>query len=187
MSKFFTDNTFSFVDIETNGMSPTDGKIIEIAIVQVQNHEIIRKYETLVNPGEDYIPWFIENMTGINIDMLQGKPTFREIAEEVYELLEGTVFVAHNVAFDHGFIHKKLKREMFDLHTKRICTVKISRKLNPHFSSHKLDSLIQMLDIQVESRHRAMDDVEVLVKYYQYLLETHGEDELVKILLKHMH
>lgn len=185
MSKFFEDNTFSFVDIETNGMSVIDGKIIEVAVIQLKNHEIINEFSTLINPHEDYIPWFIENMTGITLDMLEDQPSFREISIELFELLDDTIFVAHNVSFDYNFIKRKLEMELLELNLERIDTVRISRKLNPFFKSHKLDSLIDLLQIKVESRHRARDDAEVLVKYYQHLLEMHGEDKLEEIILAH--
>ena len=186
MSSFFDENTISFVDIETNGMSIIDGQIIEIAIIQMRSHEIVTEYQTLINHHEDYLPWYIERMTGITVDMLQGKPSFREISDSIYEMLDNTIFVAHNVSFDYNFIKSKLNRQMLEIDLDRICTVKLSRKLNTGFKSHKLDSLIDHLGIEVENRHRAMGDVEVLVKYYNYLLEMHGEEELEKILKSQM-
>lgn len=186
MSSFFDENTISFVDIETNGMSVIDGHIIEIAIIQMRSHEIVTEYQTLINHHEDYLPWYIERMTGISVDMLQGKPSFREISDSIYEMLDNTIFVAHNVSFDYNFIKSKLNRQMLEIDLDRICTVKLSRKLNTSFKSHKLDSLIDYLGIEVENRHRAMGDVEVLVKYYNYLLEMHGEEELEKILKSQM-
>lgn len=187
MTKFFEETTFSFVDIETDGMSAQDNHIIDIAIVQYKGHKEINRFETLINHHEDYIPWFIQNMTGITPEMLVGKPSFREVAEEISNILEDTVFVAHNVSFDYGFVSHKLKTLSLSTKMKRLCTVKLSRKVNKSLKSHSLDSIIQLLELKVENRHRALDDTLVVVEFYKYLHTKFSEDELESILKTFIH
>lgn len=183
MTKFFEETTFSFLDLETDGMSSVDNQIIDIAVIQYRCHEEISRFSTLVNTNEDYIPWFIQNLTGITPSMLKGNPSFREISEDLATMLDGTVVVAHNASFDYSFISQNFKKHSVSAKMQKLCTVKLSRRFNKELRSHKLDNLIQLLELNVENRHRALDDTLVLVEYYKYILGKISEDEF-EVLLK---
>ena len=149
---------FAIVDIETTGGKPGRDKIIEIAVVVIENAEIIDRYETLLDP-ECAIPTNITYLTGIRQDMVEGKPKFYEIAKDLVKITEGCVFVAHNVRFDYTFIREQFKSLGFTYSRKTLCTVRLSRKAFHHLPKHSLGYLIKHFDIQVDSRHRAMADV----------------------------
>src|SRR5437016_805668 len=100
---------FSIVDVETTGASARFGRIIEIGILRVEHGEVVNTFETLINPGMELSP-FITKLTGISQKDLEPAPTFDDIKDEVLELLTDAVFVAHNVAFDYGFIKQEFKR-----------------------------------------------------------------------------
>jgi DNA polymerase-3 subunit epsilon len=92
-----------FVDIETTGGSYRNGRVLEIAAIRVEGDEITQEFSTILNP-ETYIPAEITALTGIKASDTVGMPTFADIADELQEIMDGAVFVAHNVRFDYSFI-----------------------------------------------------------------------------------
>ena len=94
---------FAVVDLETTGGKPADGRITEIGVVLMDDTRVEKTFQALVDPGMPIQP-FVQRLTGITDEMVQGKPQFSSIAEEVAELLQDRIFVAHNVQFDSRFI-----------------------------------------------------------------------------------
>lgn len=179
-------SSICFVDIETTGISPYYNRIIEIGILKVVDGIVVKKYKALINPGVRIDP-FIEQLTGITQADLVGAPTFDEIKDEVYEILEDSVFVAHNVRFDYGFLRQEFKKYGTKLSLKHFCTVKLSRLLYPHHKKHNLDAIIENFDIKCENRHRAFDDAKVLFEFYkksQKLIKSDLFEQAVNIALK---
>lgn len=130
-----------FVDIETNGLNHVRGRVIEVAAIRVESGKVVRKFNSLIDP-ETELPYFITNLTGITTNDVKGAPTFHEIADELHEIIDGAIFVAHNVRFDYSFLKQEFKRLNRSFLPKQLCTVKLSRVLYPHERSHKLQSLI---------------------------------------------
>ena len=161
------DGPLVFVDIETTGVSYSRNKVIEVAAIRVEDSQITDTFSSLVDPQTE-LPPFISSLTGIYASDLAGAPTFHEIADELHRMMEGAVFVAHNVRFDYGF----LKREFADtgrkFSPKLLCTVRLSRALFPAERHHKLQNLIDRCGIVVESRHRAYDDAMVMWHFIQH-------------------
>lgn len=175
------DQTYTIVDVETTGASAKFGRIIEIGILRVERGELVRTYKSLINPGQS-IPEFISGMTGIReIDVLTA-PTFAEVADEVLELFEGATFVAHNAAFDYGFLREEFKRLGYGFNLPRLCTVRLSRAIYPEHARHNLSALIERHNFSCTSRHRAYDDAEVLWQFLQMLEKTLPAEDLEKHL-----
>ena len=99
---------YAITDIETTGGLYNRDRIIEIAIIVTDGHSIIDEFQSLVHP-ERSIPHSITRITGINDEMVEDSPKFYEIAKNIVEIMDGCVFVAHNVKFDYGFIKQEFK------------------------------------------------------------------------------
>ncbi len=127
------------VDVETTGGSPDHGhRITEIAAVVVERGEVRDVYETLVNP-ERGIPPEIMRLTGISWEMVRDKAPFGAVCDDVVGALEGRVFVAHNAAFDWRFVTAEVARSSGrQLDGRRLCTVRLARKLLPQLRSRSL-------------------------------------------------
>jgi len=165
----------AFVDIETTGARSSFDRIIEIGILLFEDGNITKTFETLVNP-QTYIPPEIERLTGIHPSDVQNAPTFRQVAPEIQKLLSDTIFVAHNVRFDYGFLRSEFKRENISYSSKHFCTVRLSRILYPRFKHHNLDSIIERFDFTCERRHRALADAKILVSFYTQAKKMFSED-----------
>jgi len=166
---------YAIVDIETTGGYATAGGITEISIYIHDGSKVVRHYETLINPRQD-IPYYIESLTGINNAMVENAPGFEAVSEEIYELLKDNIFVAHNVNFDYSFVKHYLSRCGYTLDVKKLCTVRLSRKLFPGFASYSLGNLCRQLKIPINNRHRADGDAAATVLLFEYLLrqDTNG-------------
>lgn len=158
------DGALVFVDIETNGLNHIRGRVIEVAAIRVEAGVVVREFSRLVDP-ETELPHFITKLTGITSTDLKGAPCFRDIAEELHDILAGAVFVAHNVRFDYSFLKQEFRRIGKEFTPKQLCTVRLSRALYPQHRSHKLQSLIDRHALQVSARHRAYDDADALRQF----------------------
>jgi len=184
---------FSIVDIETTGGSSKRDKITEIAIYIHDGTQVIDSYNTLINP-ERPIPYFISNLTGIDDKMVSAAPKFYEVAQKIVEYTNETVFIAHNVGFDYGFIHQEFKALGFEFKRKKLCTVQLSRKLLPGMGSYSLGKLCKNLNIEINGRHRAAGDALATVKLFEMLIEKdannlirkHFKNNLLKFSIPHV-
>jgi DNA polymerase-3 subunit epsilon len=166
---------FVMLDLETTGGNATQDRITEIAAVRVENGTETARWSTLVNP-ETRIPLFIQSLTGITDAMVEDAPVFSQVAKPLLELLEGAVFVAHNVRFDHGFVLNAFARLGIALKVKTLCTVRLSRKLYPQHKGHGLDAILQRHGLHTQARHRAMGDVDVVLQWLQVATQELGLD-----------
>ncbi len=167
---------YSIIDIETTGLSPSQEKITEIAIINHNGSEIEEEFTTLINP-EKKIPYRITQMTGINNHMVEGAPKFYEVAKQIVELTEGRTIVGHNVRFDYNFIRNEFLSLGYIYERKTIDTVKLSRKLIPGRRSYGLGKLCKDLEIENPSRHRAAGDAIATTKLFELLLNIEGHPE----------
>jgi DNA polymerase-3 subunit epsilon len=161
------DTPIAFVDLETTGGSVAEHRITEIGVVQVDQGGVSR-WSTLVNP-EQPIPAFIQSLTGITDDMVRDAPTFASFAAELFERLNGNLFIAHNASFDRGFLRGEFQRVGLTFNPDVLCTVKLSRALWPHEKRHGLDALIERHALEPMARHRALADADLLWQFWQRL------------------
>ena len=168
--------SYAVVDVETTGGSPEQGhRITEIAVVLVSGGRIVDQFDTLVNPRRP-IPGFITRLTGITDAMVRDKEPFVAHSARVAAMLEGSVFVAHNVAFDWRFVSSELSLGSNQrMEGRRLCTVRLARKLLPQLRRRSLGDVCHLYDIDNAARHRALGDAEATAKVLLRLLETASE------------
>lgn len=164
---------FAIVDIETTGGYAAANGITEIAVYIHDGNQIVQHYETLINPLQA-IPRYIQALTGITNEMLKDAPVFEDVAREIFDLLQGRVFVAHNVNFDYSFVKHHLSESGYTLSDQKLCTVRLSRKVYPQLASYSLGNLCRSLEIEIENRHRAGGDCLATVKLFEKILHSGG-------------
>lgn len=157
----------TFLDIETTGGSHVHDRITEVALIKIEQGTVSAKWETLINPGIP-IPRNITALTGISDEMVKEAPSFVDIAADLYSYLEGTVMVAHNARFDHGFLKAEYKRIGGTLRQRTLCTVKLSRTLYPDVQGHSLDAIMQRFGLSTSARHRGMGDVQLMLDFLEF-------------------
>ena len=174
---------YAIVDIETTGGHAASNGITEISVYLHDGEKITGHYETLINPGQ-YIPSYITGLTGISNEMVKNAPLFSEVAERIFTLLQDNIFVAHNVNFDYSFIKHQLSQCGYELDAKKLCTVRLSRKLFPGLASYSLGKICGYLDIQIADRHRAGGDARATVTLFEKLIEADTSGIIKKSLKK---
>jgi DNA polymerase-3 subunit epsilon len=145
-------DALAFVDIETNGLSPSENRIAEIGVVTVDGDRVER-WTTFLSGG----------------DPRTGAPAFGEIAQPLAQRLAGRVFVAHNARFDYAFVRAEFERAGIAFEAPVVCSVMMSRKLRPDLARHDLDSLATHHGLRVEERHRALPDADLVWQWWQKL------------------
>lgn len=172
---------YAIVDIETTGGHASGNGFTEIAICIHNGKKIIESYTTLINPRRE-IPVYITALTGISNEMVQKAPCFDDIAADIYHLLHGKVFVAHNVNFDYSFVRYHLVSAGYDLQCNKLCTIRLGRKIFPGLPSYGLGKVCHHLGIENDSRHRAMGDAEATAKLFSLLIQNDKDGHIAKAL-----
>lgn len=158
MNKSIEDAKFVVCDVETTGLSPIYDRIIEIALIRIENLKIVDKFTTLVNP-ETFISPFITQLTGIRNEDVFLAPKFSDIALRVREFLQDAIFVAHNASFDYKFIlHSFLRENIYPPENPTLCTKLLARRIVSGLQSYGLKSLIEFFKIHNLKAHRAFGD-----------------------------
>jgi len=171
---------YTIIDVETTGRT---NQITEISIFKYDGSQIVDEFTSLVNP-KTLIPDYITALTGIDNGMVANAPTFSEIAQDILDITKNTIFVAHNVNFDYNVIRNEFKDVDIDFRRKKLCTVRLSRKLLPGYRSYSLGKLCKDLNINITDRHRARGDAEATVVLFEMLLNQENSEHVFSDFLK---
>ena len=174
---------YAVVDLETTGSRADFNRIIEIAIYIHDGREVVDHYHSLIQPDRK-IPGFITSLTGIDNAMVEEAPRFEDVAADIHAFLQGNIFVAHNVNFDYSFLKYEFAKAGISFQAKRLCTVRLGRKVFPGLPSYSLGKLCKSLQINLEDRHRAAGDAHATAILFGMILENDQEGH-VEQALKH--
>ena len=161
---------YCVLDIETNGSKPGTSQVIEIGAVMLQNGEVIDRFETFVECA--YLPEYITKITGIEPTDLIGAPTRRAALTKLRHFMGDAVFVAHNANFDYTFLTASFNRfGLGDIGNPKLCTIDLAKRT---FESERygLAYLIDFLEIETATHHRAYSDAVCAAKVMEKSLET---------------
>jgi DNA polymerase-3 subunit epsilon len=169
------EETFVVFDLETTGAVAESCGITEIGAVKVRGGEVLGEFQTLVNPGVP-IPAMITMLTGITDEMVADAPPLEQVLPLFLSWLEGAVLVAHNAAFDIGFLRASARAlELPDPKHHVVCTVRLARRL-VHDEVHnlKLSTLATAFGARTSPCHRALADARATVDVFHTLLGRCG-------------
>ncbi len=175
------DLNLAIVDIETTGSSALHDRVIEVGVIRVEKGVVVATFDQLVDPQVP-IPPIITSITGITDRDVRGAPTFGQIASQLWGLLEGCIFTAHNARFDYGFLRQEFRRWGKDLSADCLCSVRLSRALFKEEAKHNLSALIERFHIPCEHRHRALGDASVVWEFLKLLPGRKDVGDITKAL-----
>ena len=174
------DVTFLVVDLETTGGPPAEAGITEIGAVAVRAGEVVGEFQTLVNPGRP-VPACITALTGISSTMLVRAPRLGVALPAFVDFVRGqgptTAWVAHNAAYDMGFLRagaRLLDIALPDLPV--LDTVHLARQLlgRDEVRNHRLATLAAHVGAGTVPDHRALHDARATVDVLHALIERVG-------------
>jgi len=166
------------LDTETTGLDPRTGhRLVEIGCIELEdfiptgNH-----FHRYVDPERDMHP-DAERVHGLSTRFLRGKPKFGELCDELLDFIGGAVVIAHNAAFDRGFVNFELQKvnRPIVVEAQWLCTHVLAQKRFPGMHN-SLDALCKRFRISLAERekHGALIDARLLAAVY---LELRGGKE----------
>ena len=171
------------LDTETTGLSTAEGhRIIEIGCLEMQNRRLTgREFHHFINPERE-IDEGAEQVHGINLSHLQGRPVFADVADGFLDFIRDSELVIHNAEFDVGFLEYELSlmnhaRPRIADHATVLDTLGLARRLHPG-QRNSLDALCKRYNVDASRRdvHGALIDSELLARVY--LAMTGGQTAL---------
>ncbi|QHN18960.1 exonuclease domain-containing protein [Gordonia amarae] len=157
---------WALVDVETSGLRAREHRMLSVAAITMDAAGRVEdEFSTLLNPGCDPGPVHIHRLTR---ERLSGAPTFDAVIGPLTQLLDGRTLVAHNAAFDHGFLVEEARRAGATLPTvTRLCTVTLARRLQLDVPDVKLGTLARHWGIRQDNAHDALDDARTLTHVFR--------------------
>ena len=164
--------TFVYFDVETTGLTPCFGdRICEVAVLRCKGGEELLAYHTLVDPQRPISPGALR-VNRITAEDLKGAPLFKDVADDLLNVLSGGVMVAHNAPFDLGFLAAELATLNYPMmETTVVDTLALARRCYS-FHSNSLRNVARSLGFATEQLHRALSDVQLTRR----VLETFVHD-----------
>ncbi|MEO7430796.1 MAG: DNA polymerase III subunit epsilon [Dokdonella sp.] len=169
------------LDTETTGLEVQRGhRVIEIGCVElIQRRPTGRRFHTYLNPDRA-IDEGARAVTGISDEFLLDKPRFPEIAAEFLAFIDEAEIIAHNAAFDVGFLDAELVRAGVDRprladRVQVLDTLALAREKFPG-QRNSLDALCKRLGVDNSHRgmHGALLDANLLADVYLALTAGQG-------------
>src|SRR3989338_1387594 len=171
------------LDTETTGLSHDQGhRLIEIGCIEMMNRRMTKNhFHRYVNPKR-MIDEGAVRVHGITEAFLKDKPTFDQIADELFLFLEGAELIIHNAPFDIGFLNAEFSRVNkkyipITNHCAVIDTLLIARREHPG-QQNTLDALCRSYG--VNNKHRDLHGALIYAALLSevYLLMTGGQTQL---------
>jgi DNA polymerase-3 subunit epsilon len=170
------ESVFAVLDTETTGLNVNEGhRIVSIAATKIKNLKITNEIlDELVNPERQISEPSIK-IHHITQEQVKNKPLLKELDNKIYNFLENTVLVGHNLNFDIKFIIKSAPYTTLAHRVKNIVTIDtiyLAAGIYPHFKSYELSFLCENLKIQTEdqTRHSALGDSVITARLFLHLL-----------------
>ncbi len=168
---------FIAFDLETTGTMANVDRIVEVGAVRFVDGTVEAVFSTLVDPLCP-IPAGASAVNGITDDMVKGKPKIEELLGAFSDFCGDDILVAHNAAFDYGFLIADYTRH--EVHTPRglvLDSYPMAKKVFPGLANYKLVTLIQHLQIENNGFHRAEGDAtccgKLLLKTIERITGSH--------------
>lgn len=182
MTKVKEKVTYAVVDIETTGGNAATGdRMIQFGCALIEEGKIVQQYAIDINPLVS-IPKQIEHLTGISNQTVANAPYFEDVAPMIYNLLEGCIFVAHNIQFDYKFLSEELVRcGLPPLNSIGMDTVELAQILLPTEPSFRLNDLATRFGFLHDNPHQADSDAYVTAELFLLLKQKLKKLPLVTV------
>ncbi len=173
--------TFAVVDLETSGLSTQRNRVLQVGIVTVAaDGTVIDEWSSFVK-----LRWPLQrvgptDIHGITRRQLKNAPLLGDTLDELGSRLEGSVFTAHNAAFDAAFLARATRRRPADDPLRvglnpLLCTLRMSRRLDPQREqSHRLADVCARYNVVLDRPHDALGDATATAAVLPHLLAAHG-------------
>jgi DNA polymerase III subunit epsilon len=163
-------------DTETTGLDPYQGhRLVEIGCIELVNRfPTGQTFHRYLNPERDVPPEAFD-IHGLSHDFLKSHPVFANIAVDLLAFVGDAALIAHNAAFDLGFLNAELERVKQGAipRDRLVDTLLLARRKYPG-GSNRLDDLCVRfgIDNSRRTKHGALLDAELLAEVYVELVDA---------------
>ncbi len=161
--------SYMVIDLETTGLSHRDDSVVEIACLRLTGGNVVDQFVALVNPGRP-IPAEASAVHGIFDADVRSAPRLADLTETILAFTARSTIVAHNAAFDLGFLPFLADRP-------RICSMRLAMHL-VDATSYKNEAMREFFGIQMPASHgpahRAYNDAAVTAAIFIELLARYS-------------
>ena len=162
---------FTALDIETTGLSPLRGGIVEIAALRFCLDGSTESFQSLVDPGCS-IPYSAARIHGITTAMVCGQPRAEEVVRRLVAFVGSSPLVLHNARFDLGFLNPVLRAQGLEWSSCAVFdTLRLSRRAFPGLPGYSLEKLSRFFDFESGGHHRALADCRYCGLLFQRVLQ----------------
>lgn len=172
---------YTVVDTETTGLSTESCCLIEVSALRVREGWVAAEFSTLIRPPwrevqkngqwqQGYVDDFIQGLTGITDEMLEGAPLPEEALPQVEDFLGRDLLLGHNVGFDTAFLYDSFQKYLGrPLGNNSLDQLRLARKLLPQLPHHRLGDVAAALGVPYQGAHRALADCWITYGCYEKL------------------
>lgn len=173
-------------DTETTGLNTEHDDIIQIAAIEIINGKVGNEFEVFINTEKNITD--SEKIHHISKLHLNEHAIDKKGAlNQFLDFVGSDVLIAHNIKYDTDILYFNLQREGLSQLSPLVCyfdSIELAQRLYPNLQSYKLESLIEVLNIDGENTHNALDDVRatvnLLFSFERQIEETKGLRERFK-------
>ena len=172
---------YTVVDTETTGLSTESCGLIEVSAPRVREGRVAAEFSTHFRPPwrevqkndqwqQGYVDDFIQGLTGITDEMLEGAPLPEEALPQVEDFLGRDLLLGHNVGFDTAFLYDSFQKYLGrPLGNNSLDQLRLARKLLPQLPHHRLGDVAAALGVPYQGAHRALADCWITYGCYEKL------------------
>lgn len=152
------------MDLETTGLNPETGSIIEIGAAKMEGDEVVAEFQTLVYPGGP-IPPRVMSLTGITDADVRDAPRLPTVLPKLNKFIGDAPVLGHNIEFDINFLASaglRLKNPLID-------TYMLASVILPSTPRYNLAALAEVVGEHLDDAHRAYADALMSYRVYRHL------------------
>lgn len=169
ISEYLMTHDIVMFDFETTGLSVDDCYILELGAVKIEKGKLTDAFESLVKPPVP-IPEEITKLTHITPEMVENAPPYELVLADFYKFTRGCVLSAYNIEFDAKFLTKYGNSILYNFDNEQIDALVVARQKLKGLPNYKLKTVVNALDVELVSAHRALDDAVAAAKVLQKLV-----------------
>lgn len=148
-----------------------------LGITVYEDGEILNNFEWMIRPHQRYFYFTNTGIHGIDKDDVIDEKEFYEYYEQLHKILEGAIIVAHNAPFDIGVLNAVCDTYGLDhFENEYIDTVRVSRKVYPELYNHKLNTVCEYLNIDLNHHNACSDSMACLLVLIYAMAKKEIED-----------
>lgn len=172
-----------FIAIDFETANNRRDSICSIGVVKVKDKEIVEKIHTYINPAQPFDSYNIM-IHGIDEDIVEDAPTFKEYWPTLKQHIENELIVAHFSSFDMSVLRHSLNaiEEPYPAFQYG-CSYQIAQKIWPELINYKLTTLAKYLGINF-THHDALEDAYACSEVINKALEASECNNLTELTKK---